>query len=422
MSASLLAWIFWLCVGATAYHYAGYPLLLFMLAQLSQARSDFQYLASRVTRRAAISADYLPRVAVLVSVYNEEAVIESKIKNVLATEYPSGQIEFLLGLDAPTDATVEICGQFPDSRLRVFGFEARRGKLAVLIDLARRTSAEILVFTDANTMLDRDCIGNLVRHFTDARVGAVSGEEVRFAAVGTDPGAESLYWRYESALKLLESRLNCSLGGNGSALAVRHSLFHPPQQSIVEDFQIPLEIRFRGYRVIYDPDAVGVEEIAPTFTAQFARRVRIGAGNYQTLFKHPEYLDPRKGLLSFCFFSHRVLRWFIPVLLVIAFLSNMFLVERSPFAVLFAVQCLFYGMALLGHQRRKKNRPSKLFAVPLHFCSMNLALLLGLLRYVRGEQSAVWASTPRTADGALLPTGTIGTTAKSANTNCLKET
>jgi cellulose synthase/poly-beta-1,6-N-acetylglucosamine synthase-like glycosyltransferase len=407
--------MFWLCVGAVVYHYAGYPLLLFVLAELSQAKSDFLYLARRVSRRAAVAADYAPRVSVLVSVYNEEAVIESKIKNALATEYPPGQIEFLFGLDAPTDATVDVCRQFQDSRFRVFGFDSRRGKLAVLCDLAQRTSAEILVFTDANTMLDGRCIGNLVRHFSDPQVGAVSGEEVRFPAAGTDPAAESLYWRYESALKVLESRLNCSLGGNGSALAVRRSLFRPPSQSIVEDFQIPLDIRFRGYRVIYDPEAVGLEEIAPTFVAQFARRVRIGAGNYQTLFQHPEYLDPRKGLLAFCFFSHRVLRWIVPLLLLTAFLSSIPLVVRPPFGVLFPLQCVFYGMAVLGYRRKKLRRPGKLFAVPLHFCSMNLALLLGLLRYLRGEQSAVWAATPRSYDGISLNSAAIGKATKSAN-------
>lgn len=415
MSAPMLTWIFWLCVGAAVYHYAGYPLLLFVLAEISQAKSDFLYLARRVSRRAAMSPDYIPRVAVLISVYNEEAVIESKIKNALATEYPPGQIEFLFGLDAPTDATPELFHQFQDNRVRVYGFKARRGKLAVLSDLAQRTSADILVFTDANTMLDRHCIINLTRHFCNPQVGAVSGEEVRLVTAGTDPAAESLYWRYESALKVLESRLNCSLGGNGSALAVRSALFHCPEESIVEDFQIPLEIRFRGYRVVYDPEAVGFEEIAPTFTAQFARRVRIGAGNYQTLFRHPEYLDPRKGLLTFCFFSHRVLRWLVPIFLMIAFLSSILMVARPVFAGLVAVQCVFYGMAFLGYRRKKQHRPSRVFAAPWHFCSMNLALFLGLLRYLRGEQSAAWAATPRSGDGVLLNAAAIGKAAKSAN-------
>jgi len=285
--AIILESLFWLSAAAVLYHYAGYPVLLFVLAQLAQAKSDIAYLTHRVSRRRRSGGDYLPRVAVLVSAYNEESVIVAKVKNTLAIDYPADRIEFLFGLDAPTDLTADLLRSFQSERVRVFTFESRRGKLGVLEDLAHRTSAEILVLTDANTMLDRSCIRNLTRHFADRQVGAVSGEEVRLVAAGTDPAAESLYWRYESALKILESRLNCSLGGNGSALAVRRCLFRPKRQSIVEDFQIPLEIRFQGYRVVYDPEAIAVEDIAPTFAAQFSRRVRIGAGNYQTLFNNP---------------------------------------------------------------------------------------------------------------------------------------
>ena len=407
--------LFWLCVTAVLYHYAGYPLLLFILAELSQAKSDILYLTRRVSRRRRSTGDYLPRVAVLVSAYNEETVIESKVKNALATEYPPDKIEFLFGLDAPTDCTADLLGPFHGGPVRVFQFDTRRGKLGVLADLAQRTSAEILVLTDANTMLDRHCVRNLARHFADPEVGAVSGEEVRLVATGTDPGAESLYWRYESALKILESRLNCSLGGNGSALAVRRTLFRPKKQSIVEDFQIPMEIRFQGYRVVYDPEAVAVEEIAPTFTAQFSRRVRIGAGNYQTLFGHPEYLNPTKGLLSFCFFSHRVLRWLVPIFLVLSLLCNMILVAQPVFAALLAAQSVFYGTAVLGFWRKQIRKPVPILGAPLHFCCMNLALFLGLLRYLRGSQTAVWASTPRAGDAILLNRAVIGDVAKSAN-------
>jgi cellulose synthase/poly-beta-1,6-N-acetylglucosamine synthase-like glycosyltransferase len=276
MTTPVLEVIVCACMAAVIYHYAGYPLLLFLVAELSQAKSDVLYLFSRKSRRCMFRSDYLPRVALLVSAYNEAAVIKAKVRNTLQIDYPSDRLECLFGLDAPSDSTPELLAQAESSRLSVHHFDRRRGKLAVLCDLVQRTSAKILVLTDANTMLDRNCVRNLVRHFADPRVGAVSGEEIRVASAGTDPGAESLYWRYESALKLLESRLNCSLGGNGAALAVRQSLFNPQKQSIVEDFQIPMEIRFKGHRVVYDPEAVAVEEIAPTFSAQFARRVRIG--------------------------------------------------------------------------------------------------------------------------------------------------
>lgn len=386
---------FWLCVAAVAYHYAGYPILLFILFVLSQAKSDFLYLLRRSSRRSERRSDYVPRVAVLVSLYNEEAVIEAKVRNTLEIEYPAERLEILFGLDAPSDSTSKRLRKLETSRLSVFHFQTRRGKLAVLCDLARRTSAEILIFTDANTMLDRYCVVNLVRHFSDQRVGAVSGEEVRIAAAGTDPSAESLYWRYESAVKLLESRLNCSLGGNGSALAVRRSLFQPRKQSIVEDFQIPLEIRFKGHCVIYDPEAVAMEEIAPTFSTQFARRVRIGAGNYQTLFSNLEYINPLKGFLAFSFFSHRVLRWLVPMFLMIAFGCNLAMIKRPEFAATAAAQLAFYVMAALGYWLKRKGKRLRLFSLPFHFCSMNAALIFGLFAYLSGRQTLTWQSTPR---------------------------
>ncbi|HTC93244.1 MAG TPA: glycosyltransferase family 2 protein [Terriglobales bacterium] len=412
MSTSILQIIFWACVAAVAYHYAGYPLLLFILSVFSQARSDFLYLIRRGSRRRPRQADCVPRVALLMSVYNEEAVIQAKVRNTLEIDYPAGRLEILFGLDAPSDTTAKLLSDVQSSqsgRINVFHFQARRGKLAVLCDLAQRTSAEILVFTDANTMLERNCIRNLARHFADQRVGAVSGEEVRVVAAGTDPSAESLYWRYESAVKILESRLNCSLGGNGSALAVRHSLFHPRKQSIVEDFQIPLEIRFEGHRVIYDPEAVAIEEIAPTFSTQFARRVRISAGNYQTLFGNLEYLNPLKGFLAFSFFSHRVLRWLVPLFLVVAFSLSIALFALPGFVWLAAAQCIFYSMAVLGYWLKKQGRRARLFSLPFHFCAMNAALLLGLFAYLSGRQSVTWKSTPRQMPAEMLLNNT-GTT------------
>jgi cellulose synthase/poly-beta-1,6-N-acetylglucosamine synthase-like glycosyltransferase len=279
--------------------------------------------------------------------------------------------------------------------VRVFPFSRRQGKLGVLRALAQQTSADILITTDANTMLDVNCIRALVRHFSDPQVGAVSGEEIRLAAQGTDPGAESLYWRYESALKFLENRLNCSLGGNGSVLAVRRSLFRLDKASIVEDFQIPLDIRFQGYRVVYDPEAVAVEEIAPTLSAQFSRRVRLGAGDFQALFSNLACLNPKKGLPAFCFFSHRVLRWIAPMLLLAAFFCSALLIGKFVFNFIVAAECVFYGAALLGHWRKKHGKRAGVLALPLHFCSMNLALLLGFAQYISGRHSLIWKATPR---------------------------
>jgi len=385
----------WLSVGLVAYNYVGYPLILFVLSELSQVKADFLYLIGRRSRRCPPPAQYVPRVAILTSVYNEESVIQAKVKNAFAIDYPPDRLEFLVGLDAPTDSTAELLSQIGSNQLRVFWFPARRGKLAVLCDLAERTSAEILVFTDANTMLEHDCIRNLVRHFADAEVGAVSGEEIRLRREGAESSAELLYWRYESALKLLESRLNCALGANGALYAVRRALFHPRKHSVVEDFQIPLEIRSKGHRVVYDPEAAGSEDLPATLAAQFERRARIAAGSFQTLFANPQFLSPLKGLPTFAYLSHKVLRWITPALLLITLFCNFLLSTRPFYAGLLVAQSLFYAAAIVGYWRKTHGGHAGLCSLPFYFCAINLPLLVGMFRYFAGRQNMAWKVTPR---------------------------
>lgn len=394
-SVPLPEFMFWICLGAVAYNYFVYPVLLFALSALSQAKSDLLYLIARRSRRRSVSTDFNPHVALLISAYNEESVIQAKVKNSFKIDYPADRLEFLFGLDAPTDATAKLLSQIQSSRVHVCSFHTRRGKLAVLCDLAQRTSAEILVLTDANTMLKGNCIRNLIRHFTDPKVGAVSGEEVRLPSQGAEPSAELLYWRYESALKVLESRLNCSLGANGAVYAVRRTLFNPRKNSLTEDFQIPLEIRADGHRVVYDPEALASEDLAPTLSAQFERRARLGAGSFQTLLGNPQFLNPFKGLLTFAYLSHKVLRWMTPVLLLIAFFCNAWLTSRLFYLGLLLTQSLFYFAAAVGYWRKRQGKAAGLCSLPFYFCAINLPLLVGMFRYFGGRQNTAWKVTPR---------------------------
>ncbi|MGA8269852.1 MAG: glycosyltransferase family 2 protein [Candidatus Acidiferrales bacterium] len=397
---------FWVCVAAILYNYAGYPILLLFLGFLAQAKSDLVFLLKRKSRRATSAPESganRPRVAFIISAFNEESVIEDRVKNALEIDYPQGLTEILIGLDSPTDSTAAILSRVQSPRVQVFNFNTRRGKLGVITDLAQRTSAEILIFTDANTMFRADCVANLVRHFSDPRVGAVSGEEVRVTAEGTDPAAEGLYWKYESALKILESRVRCLHSANGGVYAIRRELFRPEPNLIVEDFQIPLDLRFHGHWIVYDADAIGVEEIAPTFGSQFERRVRLGAGNFQTLFGHPGYLNPFKGRVTFAYWSHRVLRWITPILMIVALAATAALVRSTFYLALFVAQVVFYGLVLIGFWLKKSGRSAGVCRIPLYFCSMNAAMLFGLFRYLGRRQSTAWTATPRKAATEVVP-------------------
>jgi len=403
--ALILKIVFWTCLGAIAYSYVGYPLILYLLSIVSQATSDLLFLLRRRSRRAAETRGSWPSVAIVISAYNEEAIIGARLKNALEISYPQDRFEILLGLDSPSDATADIAREIRSANLKIFQFPERRGKLAVVSDLVKCTSAEVLVFTDANTMFEPHCVANLVRHFCNPAIGAVSGEEVRVSAPGIDPGAEGLYWSYESALKLLESRAHLLHSVNGGVYAIRRSLFHPPLNLIVEDFQIPLELRFQGHRILYDPEAVATEEIAPNFDSQFERRIRLSAGNFQTLFGNIEYLNPLNGGVALAYWSHRVLRWLTPFFMVTAFACSLFLLKSLWYGSLLAVQVTFYGFALAGFWLKKRGGMPVLCKGPLYFCTMNAALVLGLLRFCSGRQSVAWTVTPRQVDSTVSTSG-----------------
>ena len=390
-------WIFWSCMAAVLYHYAGYPVLLFIVSAIVQAGRDMRFLLSRKNRRARATGD-VPSVAIIFAAFNEQEVIADKLRNTASLRFPPDKLEVLLGLDAPTDASAERARSVAMPGLRIFEFPVRRGKFEVLCDLVQQTSADILVFTDANTILDPECVSKLVRHFSDPRVGAVSGEEVRFGAEGCS--GELLYWRYESAIKILESRLDCLLGANGSVNAIRRTLFKPKAAYLMEDLQISLAIRFGGHRVVYDPEAIAMEDTVASVKGQFERRVRIAAGVFQAWLQNPGYLNPLQGAPAFAFISHRVLRMLVPFLLLAALAANVMLVGRPFYAAILACQFLFYSMAAIGYRLRLTGKTVRLFAMPLQFCLMNSAYIFGLARYLTGQQAHTWKVTPRQSSAA----------------------
>jgi cellulose synthase/poly-beta-1,6-N-acetylglucosamine synthase-like glycosyltransferase len=271
----------------------------------------------------------------------------------------------------------------------------------VLARLVPSARGDLVVLTDANVMLDRGAIRAIARGFRDADVGAVVGRlRLVSAGGGTEEGA---YWRYETLLKYYEGRNGCVLGANGGLYAIRRRLFAPlPPDTIVDDFVIPVRVAVRGWKVAYAPEAVATEDAASGSRAEFARRARIGAGDWQALARHPELLDPRRGFLFFSFVSHKLLRWATPGLLALALAASA-AASASPGAwamrALLGLQLAFYGLALAGGLGRA--RASRLAATAHHFVAMNAALAVGFWRWVRGSQRAAWDRTARAAQGRI---------------------
>jgi cellulose synthase/poly-beta-1,6-N-acetylglucosamine synthase-like glycosyltransferase len=413
-----MVWIFAVSVGLIVYTYFVYPLILLVLAGVKQFSRDLRFGLGRRNRRSLRRSAACPKVSIVFAAHNEAAVIRQKMRNLKAVEYPADQLEILVGCDACTDATARLARDAALPNARVYEFAERGGKPAVLNRLVPLATGELIIFCDANTMFEPGTLFSVVRHFEDPKVGCVCGE-LRLQAISGKTSSEGFYWRYETLLKFLESRLNMLVGANGAVLGIRRPLFAPiPANGIIDDFLVAMHVRGEGHHVVYDPEAVGWEEVAPNVRQEFRRRVRIGTGNFNALRYTWRMLSPLAGSIAFSYWSHKVCRWLVPLALCGSFVSAAAL---APGNLLFAA-CLAAGVGILalgwaGYRLDLRERYWAPCSIPYYFLSMNLALFLGLLRFLRGRQSLIWSPTGRTVAAAPTPVPAIQTATVSAAAN-----
>lgn len=382
--------LFWTGILIVSYTYAGYGILLWVLTKLG--------------RKFPTSSNYpeseLPEVTHIVAAYNEEQCIEQKICNTLTMDYPPDKLRFVVVTDGSTDSTPDIVKRFPSVRL--FHSPERKGKIHAVNRVMKMIETPIVIFSDANTLLNRQAFKNIVRHYRDSTVGGVAGEKRIFKKDSDDASGagEGLYWKYESFLKKKDAELYSIVGAAGELFSVRTELFEePPANVVIEDFYISLKIASKGYRFAYEPDAYATETASASVKEEWKRKVRICAGGFQAMGKLSFLLNPfRYGVLAFQYISHRVLRWtFAPLFLPLIFIANLILALHGPgfYLVLFVLQCLFYIVALLGHLMQNKKVRIKGFFVPYYFAVMNLSVYAGFARFLKGRQSVVWEKAKR---------------------------
>lgn len=377
--------LFWVCLGLVAHSYFFYPLLVLVAGRL---------LPAGAAPRLARDAD-LPAVAVVVAACNEERHIEERIRNLLEHDYPAHLLTVYIGSDGSTDRTAELAQSYASDRVRVYAFERRRGKASVLNDLLACVEQDVVVFTDANTFFEPGAVRALVANFADQKVGAVNGE-LRLIKTGTGDNADGAYWRIETALKQGESRLGGVLGANGGIYAIRRDLYRPlPADTIIDDFTVAMTVAALGWRTVFEPRAVAREQVPPGIDDEFRRRVRIGTGNYQALFRHPEYWTRAGWGRRFGYLSHKVLRWFTPHLLVMALALNLALADRPFYRALLWLQLAGYAVAAAGLLLRRHVSLIGPLRLPLLVFALNLAFLLGFWRYISGGASGLWHRTER---------------------------
>lgn len=380
--------IFWVSAFFVVYTYVLYPVILFILCRMFRGASD--------ASGCIAGSDGYGSVSMVVAAYNEEKVIYAKLRNCMEIDYPADKIEFLIGSDGSTDRTNEIVSSFlmmKDRRFRLLDFPDRKGKASVLNRTIAGAKGEFLVFSDANTLYERDAVRRLVAPFADPGIGCVCGKLV-ISRPEKSTSNDDLYWKYETWMKVMENRLGGVLGVNGGIYALRKQLYVPiPTDTIIDDFVIGMKVREQGFRVHYAEDALASEETAESDKAEFKRRVRIGAGNFQSIALLRKLLCPREGIFAFQFWSHKIIRWCVPFFMILLFLSNIFLLQNGKvYLVLLISQVLFYLLAIIGYWKR---RAGLLFRVPSFFVAMNLAFLIGFFRYLFNVQKVTWERTER---------------------------
>lgn len=380
------------CLFLLAYAYGGYPGLLWLLGKVTPARPS----------RAGGPPEW-PRVSVVVSAYNEEPVIGERLQNLLALDYPPERLEVLVGSDGSTDGTPAVVAASASPVIGLVAFPHRRGKASVLNDLVAQARGDIVVPTDANTFFHPDAVRALVTALWRRPTACAVVGRLELRSPTASGNLDGTYWRYETWLKGLESHFGAVLGANGAIYAFRRARYRPlPSRAIVDDFLVPMIMRRDGGgEVFFVPEARAWETSPASIDHELRRRVRIGAGDLQALLWTWRLLLPWKGMVAFAYFSHKVLRWLGPWLMLTAFVANLFLLDRPFFRWLFLGQVGFYGLGVLAPVVGLAASAARYFTI------LNAGLWMGSVRFVLGLQRPFWSTAPR-SDGqihASTPTG-----------------
>lgn len=383
---SLLFIIFVLAAYGILHSYVVYPLWLIVFT------GD-----KKITKEQFTTEDNLPNVAILMAAYNEEKVIGEKIASVFNTKYPLEKIVFYIGSDASTDNTDSIINEYsqkyPQIKLKRFG--GRTGKSGIINSLAEEAQEEIFILTDANVLFKPETIFNLIRHFKNVNTAQVAANIIKVSPSNKGIASqEKSYIALENKIKYYESvRWNIIMGAEGGCYAIRKQNFSPvPKNFYMDDFYVTLNVIEQGKEIVFDKEALCNEDVPTQSREEFKRKVRISIGNFQNLNRYNALLLKTNGV-SFAFWSHKVLRWLTPFLLMLCFFSSFSLMFHDRyFVILFALQLAGFFTPvidwLLGIN-------FSLLRFVSHFYLMNLALLKGFIIYVKGVDSNVWQPTKR---------------------------
>ena len=379
----MLELLFWGLFLTIIYVYIGYPFLLLTL--------------SLFKTKPMSKANTTPSVSLIITAYNEEEIIRSKIENSLSLDYPSDELEIIVASDHSTDKTDEIASEYAIAGVKLVRNSGQRGKEAAQNEAISHARGDILVFSDASIMIEAGALRKMVSNFNDENIGCVSSEDKIVSSDDTEHHGEGLYVKYEMFLRKLESRVNSLVGASGSLYAARRELCDHSLSGLSEDFFRVLSVARKGYRTIVEPEAFGIYKTVRSAKKEFQRKARTVMRGMSALSHAKDMLNPfRYRFLSIQLISHKLLRWSVPWLMIGMAITNVFLINESLlYFMIFLAQMIFYALAIFGYLLQERRLRIGVLKVPYFLCTVNLAILVAWWKYLSGERYANWEPSRR---------------------------
>ncbi|MCE5249197.1 glycosyltransferase family 2 protein [bacterium] len=373
--------LFTVCLVCIIYSYFGYPLLLILMT------------LGKKENESDVTGD-LPSVSFIISAHNEETIIEKKLLNTFEIDYPGDRFEVIVVSDGSSDNTPSIVRRYSDRDVTLVELPEHVGKTAAQNEAIRHATGSIIVFSDANGMFEKQAVRTLVGKFFRDSVGCVCGElRYRNSDASSIGKSENTYWEYEQFCKKHESLLGSLLGVNGAIYAVRRECFVELPPDIISDFILPMMIYENGWEIRYCSEAVAVEDASKSFGDEFRRKKRIIVRSLHGLFRNSRFLNPFcKGFFSIEIWSHKLIRWFVPVLLAGMVVTSGLLFDHMVFRYIFAIQIVFYCMAVAGAAGGERARSFSFIYIPYYFSVINLAALMAIVEFIMGERYKTWST------------------------------
>ncbi len=371
--------LFWFLIAGIFYTYFGYPLLIYIITL---------FIDNKITKK-----DIYPMVTFLITAYNEEKSIKEKVEDTLGLDYPDDKLEIIVASDGADDKTDNIVKEFTDKRIRLFRVEGRVGKTETQNQAVKIACGDIIIFSDATTKYEKQAIRNIVRNYADLNVGAVSGRYRYIDPNKTQIGTGTVaFWDYENFIKMKQTRINTITGCCGCIYSVRKELYVPLPRDIISDLVEPLKILEKGYRIVFEPEALAYETACEKSEEEFRMRIRVISRGMRGLLYMKKLFNPFKyGLISFQLISHKILRWMISLFAIILYLTSFFLINKNYFYfVFFLLQSGFYFLALTGWLMDFMGKKTKILSFPLYFCVVNIASMVALIKVIMRRKDIAW--------------------------------